>query len=209
MTDTPRTRWHQLSERPSGEDYAARFARLARSGQDVHGEATLVAGLVEPGARVLDAGCGTGRVGGRLAELGFEVVGVDVDESMLEVARREHPGVPWVDGDLAALPAQVTDRAPYDVVVLAGNVVPLLEAGTLPAAVAGVTGVLAPYGRLVAGFGLDPAHLPRGCPVTSLADYETTVAGAGLVVLERFSTWQAEPFDAAGGYVVSVTGLRS
>lgn len=196
------TRWQQLTGGTGGEEYAARFARLAASGQDPHGEATFVDGITRPGARVLDAGCGTGRVAVRLAELGHRCVGVDVDASMLTVARRDAPDISWVQGDLADLPAEVREAAPYDVVVLAGNVVPLLAEGTLPAVLRGLADLLAPGGLLVAGFGLDAAHLPRGCPVTPLADYDD--AAAGLDPVDRFSTWQAAPFDPAAGYVVSV-----
>ncbi|HET6652313.1 MAG TPA: class I SAM-dependent methyltransferase [Nocardioides sp.] len=196
------TRWDRLTGGASGEEYAARFAALAARGEDVHGEATFVDGLVVPGSRVLDAGCGTGRVAFRLAELGHHCVGVDVDASMLAVARREAPGITWVHGDLADLPDEVRRDAPYDLVVLAGNVVPLLAAGTLSAVVAGLTDLLRPGGLLVAGFGLDDAHLPRGCPVTPLAEYDD--AATALTPVDRFSTWQAAPFDKGAGYVVTV-----
>jgi SAM-dependent methyltransferase len=204
MDEQPRTRWQQLTGGSTGEDYAARFAKLASSGKDMHGEATFCAGLVAPGSPILDAGCGTGRVAIRLAELGYDVVGVDVDESMLAVARREAPGLAWVTGDLAALPETVTARAPYDVVVMAGNVVPLLAPGTLPETVGGLAGLLAPQGALVAGFGLDPAHLPPGCPVTTLVEYDAAATAAGLELAERWSTWEGQPFRVEDGYAVSV-----
>ena len=204
MTEDPRTRWHELTGGGTGDEYAARFETLAASGRDMHGEATFCRGLVTPGARVLDAGCGTGRVAIRLAELGYDVVGVDVDESMLAVAQRTAPDLTWVAGDLAALPAKVGERAPYDLVVLAGNVVPLLAAGTLDAAVAGLAGLLAPGGLLVAGFGLDARHLPPGCPVTPLEDYDAATERAGLRPEHRFSTWDGQPFDPSEGYAVSV-----
>jgi SAM-dependent methyltransferase len=204
MDDDPRTRWHQLTGGSTGEDYATRFAALASTGKDMHGEATFCAALVGAGARILDAGCGTGRVAIRLAELGHEVVGVDVDGSMLAVARREAPDLRWVQGDLAALPGPVMERAPYDLVVMAGNVVPLLAPGTLDATVTGLSGLLAPDGVLVAGFGLDEAHLPRGCPVTPLEEYDAAAAAAGLVLAERLGTWDGEPFGPEGGYGVSV-----
>jgi len=188
----------------SGDDYAEHFARLAESGQDVHGEATFCAGLRTPPARVLDAGCGTGRVAIRLAELGCDTVGVDLDLPMLEVARRHAPELVWVHGDLASLPEDVRTRAPYDLVVLAGNVIPLLAPGTLAAALDGLADVLAPDGLLVTGFGLDGAHLPPGCPVTPLEEYDGQADAAGLARTHRFGTWDAEPFDAAGGYAVSV-----
>ena len=100
---------------------------MAARGDDVHGEATFVAGLVDPPARVLDAGCGTGRVAIRLAELGYDVVGVDVDASMLLQAREEAPELDWRVADLAVLDTGQL----FDVVLVAGNTIPLLEPGTL------------------------------------------------------------------------------
>lgn len=53
-------------------------------------EADLIANALEPvpGARILDAGCGTGRFGESLAEFGAKVTGVDLDSSMLALAQR-------------------------------------------------------------------------------------------------------------------------
>ncbi|MFC7639742.1 class I SAM-dependent methyltransferase [Streptosporangium lutulentum] len=102
-----RSRWADIAGDDAGERYAARFAELAESGADMHGEARLCAELLPPGARVLDAGCGTGRVAIRLAELGYDCVGVDLDESMLEVARRAAPDLTWILADLSDLSALV------------------------------------------------------------------------------------------------------
>ncbi|MEO5709866.1 MAG: class I SAM-dependent methyltransferase [Nocardioidaceae bacterium] len=204
MAEPPSTRWEQLTGGTSGADYAARFATLAASGADVHGEASFCAALVAPGSRVLDAGCGTGRVAIRLSDLGFEVVGVDVDDSMLAVAREQAPGATWLHGDLGDLPGDLLEGRQFDLVVLAGNVVPLLAEGTLPAAVRRLVEPLTPGGLLVAGFGLDAEHLPRGCPVTPLEEYVAAVTAAGLEEVERFSTWDAAAFDAAAGYAVTV-----
>ncbi|GHD91988.1 hypothetical protein GCM10010508_42940 [Streptomyces naganishii JCM 4654] len=55
------SRWSELTGETSGQDYAERLAALARTVKDMHGEARFCAELVPPGARVLDAGCGTGR----------------------------------------------------------------------------------------------------------------------------------------------------
>lgn len=152
-------RWEQLTGGTSGEQYAARFAELADRGQDVHGEARLCAALVPPGSRVLDAGCGTGRVLVELARLGYDGVGVDRDASMLAVARRSAPRLTWVQADLADLDPS-TAGAGFDLVVAAGNVFPLLAPGTEGAVAAALAGVLRPGGLLVAGFGLDREHLP-------------------------------------------------
>ena len=59
--------------------------------------------------------------------------------------------------------------------VAAGNVIPLLAPGTLADTVQRLAAVLAPGGLLVAGFGLSPAQLPAGCPVTPATDYLAAV----------------------------------
>lgn len=187
----------------SGEDYAARFAALARSGKDVHGEARFCAALVPAGARVLDAGCGTGRVMIRLAELGYDCVGVDVDASMLAVARKQAPGLPWFQADLAGFePDLLGIAADFDLVVAAGNVFPFLAPGTEAAVVERLAAALRPGGLLVAGFGLDEAHLPVP-PGITLPEYDDCCAAAGLTLVDRFATWDAAPYDG-GGYAVSV-----
>lgn len=187
----------------SGDDYAARFAALARSGKDVHGEARFCTALVPAGARVLDAGCGTGRVMIRLAELGYDCVGVDLDASMLAVARKQAPGLPWFQADLAAFePDRLCIAADFDLVVAAGNILPLLAAGTEAAVVGRLAAVLRAGGLLVAGFGLDEAHLPVP-PGITLAEYDDCCAAAGLTLVDRFATWDADPYEG-GGYAVSV-----
>jgi SAM-dependent methyltransferase len=201
------TRWEQIAQAQAGADYATtyadRFRRMAARGQDVHGEAALVRQLVEPPARVLDAGCGTGRIAVRLDELGYDVVGVDVDVSMLAVARAEAPGLDWRAADLASFDLGET----FDLVLLAGNIVPLLEPGTLSAVAARLAAHTAVGGRVVCGFGLDAAHLPGDCPVTPLADLDAAMAAVGLVAAAPYSTWEGDPYGG-GGYVVTVHERR-
>lgn len=201
------TRWSDATGRsggPVGRDYAARFDALAASGADVHGEATFCASLVPPGTRLLDAGCGTGRVAIRLAELGYDCTGVDVDASMLEVARDRAPGLRWVQHDLATVTAADLGGSPYELVVMAGNVVPLVAEGSEANVVARVAALVAPGGLLVAGFGLDRAHLPPGAGLVALAGYDAWCSAAGLSLVGRFATWDKQPYDDAAGYAVSV-----
>ena len=197
------TRWQDLAGADEGEAYAARLAARAASGVDMHGEADRVDAVLEgePG-RVLDAGCGTGRVAIELARRGHDVLGVDLDASMLAVARRQAPGMAWVEADLAAL-EDVDLGAPFDLVVCAGNVVPLLTPGSEAAAIAGMADVLRPGGWFVCGFGLDADHLPLDHAPITLADHDTWCGAAGLSLVERFATWEGAPFDG-GGYHVSV-----
>ncbi|MGW7419042.1 class I SAM-dependent methyltransferase [Streptomyces sp. NPDC054813] len=202
------SRWQDLTGGTSGADYAARFAAVARSGKDVHGEARFCAALVPAGARVLDAGCGTGRVMIRLAELGYDCVGVDLDASMLAVARQQAPGLPWFQGDLTAFDAGLLGiAADFDLVVAAGNIFPLLAPGTEAAVVERLSAALRPGGLLVAGFGLDEAHLPVP-PGITLPEYDDCCAAAGLTLVDRFATWDAAPYDG-GGYAVSVHRRRT
>jgi SAM-dependent methyltransferase len=195
--------WAEIAGPDRGARYAARFAELAATGTDVHGEATFCAGLVPAGSRVLDAGCGTGRVAIRLAELGYDCVGIDVDEAMLAQARRSGPQLSWLRRDLSDLGDAELGR--FDLVVAAGNVIPLLERGTEPLVVSHLSGVLRAGGVLVAGFGLDAAHLPVASAPVGLADYDGWCDAAGLALLSRYSTWRGDSY-ADGGYAVSVHG---
>jgi SAM-dependent methyltransferase len=201
--------WAEIAGPDRGAKYAARFATLAATGVDVHGEASFCARLAPTGSRVLDAGCGTGRVAVRLAELGYECTGVDVDEAMLDQARAAAPGLTWVTCDLARL--RGTDLGEFDLVIAAGNVIPLLDRGTEADVVSNLGALLGAGAPLVAGFGLDADHLPLDSPSVTLADYDAWCAAAGLRLVDRYATWSGAPYDG-GGYAVSVhlaAGLSS
>jgi SAM-dependent methyltransferase len=173
--------------------YDARWERLAAAGVDPHGEAALV--LRYAPRTVLDGGCGTGRVAMELARRGVAVVGVAVDADMIDVARRKAPELRWLVADLGEL--AIEER--FDVVVLAGNVIPYVAAGRRPAAVAACAGHLARGGRLIAGFALR-----REWP--GLDDYDAWCVAAGLQLEDRWSTWECAPYEG-GDYAVSVHRL--
>ena len=198
------TLWERIARTTAGDDYAAAYARrfraMAERGDDVHGEACLVNALVRPPASVLDAGCGTGRVAARLAGQGYDVVGVDVDAAMLREARAAAPDLEWLEADLATL--DLGRR--FDLVLLAGNVIPLLEPETLTAVAQRLADHVLPGGAVVCGFGLDAAHLPGDCPPTPLSAVDAAFADAGLEAEERWSSWDRDPFRDDGGYVVTV-----
>ncbi|RPK55983.1 hypothetical protein EES43_25380 [Streptomyces sp. ADI96-02] len=198
-----RDRWAELTGGQAGEAYAQRFTRLAESGQDIHGEAAFCTALLKPAARVLDAGCGTGRIAIRLAELGHHCTGVDVDSSMLAVARREAPTLEWLLGDLARLDSLGLDTD-FDLALAAGNVIPLLAPATGAAVVRQLAAVLRPGGLLVTGMGLDAAHLPLPEPTVTLTEFDQWCTEAGLSLRQRYATWNGDPYDQGCGYAVSV-----
>ncbi|MDQ0848003.1 bifunctional 2-polyprenyl-6-hydroxyphenol methylase/3-demethylubiquinol 3-O-methyltransferase UbiG [Streptomyces sp. V1I6] len=198
-----RDRWAELTGGQSGEEYAQRFAQLAASGHDIHGEATFCTALLKPAARVLDAGCGTGRIAIRLAELGHHCTGVDVDSSMLAVARREAPTQEWLLGDLVRLDT-LGLKPGFDLALAAGNVIPLLAPGTESVVVRQLAAVLRPGGLLVTGMGLDAAHLPLPEPTVTLTEFDHWCTQAGLTLRQRYATWSGDPYDEGCGYAVSV-----
>lgn len=54
--------------------------------------------------RVVDVGCGPGRAAAFMAARGLDVVGVDVSQAMLSVARSAHPHIKFEEGQLDSLP---------------------------------------------------------------------------------------------------------
>ena len=159
----------------------------------MHGEATFVRAYGP--TTVLDAGCGTGRVAIELAEHGIDVVGVDVDASMLGTARERGPDVAWIESDLRALDLGRT----FDVVVMAGNVPLFTPPGTQAELVAAVARHVSPDGVLVAGFSTDWTDRPY-----DTSRYDEACAAGGLVLAERFSTWDRQPWGSGSTYAVSV-----
>ena len=100
---------------------------------------------VVPGQRVLDVACGTGVLARALAGAvgaGGSVVGLDVNDGMLAVARRKAPAVEWRQGRAEALPFE---RDGFDAVVSQFG---LMFFEDRPAAIREMMRVLRPGGRL-------------------------------------------------------------
>ncbi|MCY4272918.1 MAG: class I SAM-dependent methyltransferase [bacterium] len=176
----------------SGRDYDARWERLAAEGQNPHGEADFADSLLGGAGRVLDAGCGTGRVAIELARRGYGIAGVDIDDEMISGARAKAPELEWHQMDLASFDLGEA----FDTVVMAGNVLLFTAPGTEAAVVERCAAHLGAGGALVAGFGL------RGGGY-GLSRYDADCAAAGLVLAERYSTWERGAWEG-GDYAVSV-----
>jgi SAM-dependent methyltransferase len=104
-----------------------------------------VAALGPPG-RVLDVGCGTGALAGRLADRGYDVVGVDPSEGMLEVMRARHPRVEAVGASGTALPFD-DDR--FDLVLTVAALHHVAEPEAVRRTLGEMTRVSRPGGRIL------------------------------------------------------------
>lgn len=193
------TSWMEIvAENPDHSGwYIERFRTMAADGDDLEGEARFVDALVPRGARILDAGCGPGRVGGALFRRGHEVVGVDVDPALIEAAEEDHPGPTWLVGDLAELdlPARGIDGG-FDVIVCAGNVITFVPPADRRPALERMGRHLAEDGRIAIGFG---GHRGYG-----FDEFRADVDAAGLTTELELSTWELRPFGDGSDFLVSL-----
>ncbi|MCO7240169.1 bifunctional 2-polyprenyl-6-hydroxyphenol methylase/3-demethylubiquinol 3-O-methyltransferase UbiG [Aeromicrobium sp. CnD17-E] len=188
----PTPRWFTDTDENHSTWYRDRFRDLAAEGADLEGEARLVDALAPRGSRVLDAGCGAGRLGGTLHRRGHDVTGVDADEVLVAEARARRPGPTWLVADLL----DVDLGATFDVVVTAGNVMVFLAPGTEQRVVANLARHVADDGALVLGFRLDRHY--------GLADLDDHLAAAGFAVEQRFSTWDLRPLGEGADFAVTI-----
>ena len=189
------TRWQGL-DTARGHEYDAAWCALEAAGENIHGEADLVDSLLPKsgGSTVLDAGCGTGRVAIELARRGVSVIGVDADVEMLAVARAKAPEISWWEADLSD--PDGVPPGPFDLVLLAGNVMIFLEPGSEDVVLGNLAARLSVGGFLVAGFSVQPGQL-------SCERYDTSAAVVGLTPVVRWATWDRRAFDG-GDYAVMV-----
>ena len=190
------TRWETDTGDGHSEWYVQRFRTMAADGADLGGEARLVHALVPRGSRILDAGCGPGRVGGELHALGHTVVGVDVDPLLVAAAEADHPGPRWLVGDLAHLDLVPRgEPEPFDAAVLAGNVLAFVAPESEPDVLRRVAAHVRPGGPVVVGF-----HVEK----LALAIFDASVAAAGLELEHRFATWDLRAWHPDADFAVSV-----
>ena len=177
--------------------YVQRFRTLAEQGMDLVGEARLVDAMLSRGSRVLDAGCGPGRVGGYLHEVGHDVVGVDVDPVLIAAAEEDHPGPRWLVGDLAELdlPRHGIDE-PFDAIVCAGNVMTFLAVSTRREVLLRLRSHIAGDGRAVIGFGAGRGY--------EFDDFLADAGATGWTPDLLLSTWDLRPFTPDADFLVAV-----
>jgi ubiquinone/menaquinone biosynthesis C-methylase UbiE len=157
-----------------------------------HKEGQLEAGQwlierLEPGARVLDVGCGTGTPTARqLADAGMRVTGIDISAGMLDLARRNVPQATFLELDAM----DVTDSG-FDAVVAFFSLL-MLRRDDIPATLARLCEALVPGGHLLLSMveaDLDDTMIPfLGNPVRVTGylrdELRSVVEGAGFTVLD-------------------------
>jgi SAM-dependent methyltransferase len=99
-----------------------------------------------PRGRALDVGCGTGALAARLAEVGYDMAGIDPSEGMLEVLRRRTPTVETVQASGADIP--FPDDS-FDLTLSVAVMHHIAEAGAVRATLAEMTRVTRPGGRIL------------------------------------------------------------
>ena len=196
MADRPR--WFTETKSGHSQWYLDRFRTMAREGVDLEGEARLVDAMLDRGSRVLDAGCGSGRLSGALHRRGHVVVGVDADPELVAAAEQDHPGPSYVVGDLSTLDLGLE---PFDLVLCAGNVMVFLAPHSEGAVLERLRDHTRPGGRLVIGFRREK-HYPY-------SRFNEDLRKAGLSLEHRFGTWGLDPFTPESDFAVNVLRVPS
>ncbi len=197
------SRWVDLTEaNPNHSDwYVERFRSMAAAGNDLAGEARFVDAIAPRSSRILDAGCGPGRVGAFLADLGHQVVGVDVDPILIAAAEEDHPGPEWIVGDLAELDLSASGTGErFDVIVCAGNVMAFLAPSTRRPVLARMRAHLAGAGRIAIGFGSGRGY--------EFSDFFEDVDSSGLTTELKLSSWDLHPLRSDSDFLVAVLGFN-
>ena len=174
--------------------YDQRWDAMAARGDSIHGEADFVERLIgDRKVRLLDAGCGTGRLAIEMVRRGHHAVGVYIDPDMIKRAVTKAPHINWHVADLS----EMSLDSKFDVIVMAGNI-PLFCA---PSSQAAIIKSLADHvdqgGYLISGFSLETrsnAYLR--------ADYQRDALAAGLTEVVVYSTWDENPSGDTDDYTV-------
>jgi len=191
--------WVRITQENPGHSaaYVARWKTLAAQGMDVVGEARLVDAMLRRGSRVLDAGCGTGRIGGHLARAGHTVVGVDVDPVLIAAAGEDHPEGHWLVGDLAELDLPALGVAePFDGIVCAGNVMTFLAPSTRVEVLRRLRRHLRDDGRAAIGFGAGRGY--------DFDEFLAEARTAGWTPDLLLATWDLRPFTPESDFLVAL-----
>jgi trans-aconitate methyltransferase len=127
------------------------------------------------GERILDAGCGLGRMAAAMSAMGAEVTGIDREAAPLEQARLAAPAARFVQADLL----EYSGESGFDAIVSRGALHWVVPA---EAAAARLFGLLRPGGRLAAEWGGIAKELSSGCWIPTVGEAAGLLEGAGFDV---------------------------
>ncbi|MFC6705935.1 class I SAM-dependent DNA methyltransferase [Flexivirga alba] len=194
------SRWEQ-----GHHGYGARFAQLLKDGVDITGEARLADTLLPRAGKVLDAGCGMGRIAAALEAAGHDAYGVDLDAELLEQAGKTYPALPVAQVRLEdvspdSLAAQEFPTS-YDLIVCVGNVMTFLAENSERPVLAALRTVVTAEGRLLVGFHQDGGSGRRRYPADEfIADAEAS----GWRLESRFATYDLRPEQGDDAFFVGI-----
>lgn len=186
-----------MTENPESQSWnAARYERNAGFVADL-GEPLLELLAARPGERILDLGCGDGRLSLRIAESGAEVVGVDAAPDMVAAAAARGIDARVMSGEA------LTFEGEFDAVLSNAALHWMTDAD---AVIRGLRRALKPGGRLVAEFG-------GGANVARVVDALVDALDRREVEGRHFNPWYF-PTDTAyrerleaGGFAVDSIAL--
>ena len=181
----PPTRWELAGDGNRG--YGEHFADLVREGADLAGEARLADALVARRARILDVGSGMGRIAAALTALGHDVVATEPDPALREQSLATYGDVPVLPHEALAIPPLES----FDLIVVVGNVFIYLGEGTERDVLAHLRSLLAPGGRILAGFHL--TGIKPGSRTYPADEFVADAGAAGLRVDWRFGSYELHP----------------
>jgi len=196
------SRWVEWRRTVDLVKYDQRFEAMAARGENVHGEADAVTRLIERyldareherehehALRILDAGCGTGRLAVELQRRGHTVTAVDLDPDMIDKARDKSSAVTWLVGDLSTVDL-MTRGGRLDLIVMAGNILNFCAPGTQTTIVHNMVSHLVDGGVFVCGWSQehrDDAYL--------WVDFVRDARAAGANVAETWTNWDGDTWD--------------
>jgi SAM-dependent methyltransferase len=165
------------------------------------------------GELVADIGCGPGHVAGFLAELGITVRGIDLSPEMIRIARRRHPGIEFIVGELPGLGLADGELAGA---VLFYSVIHMTTQERV-AAFAELGRALRPGGLLLVAFHIgedEKVHLDTWfgkrisldgylLSVRTVTDEIVTAGLSVSAILQRASYPEAESLGTQRGYVLA------
>ena len=134
-------------------NYATRLADALDTNPFDRAVLALYADLVRSAApggatRVVEIGCGPGRITAHLAGLGLDMLGIDLSPAMIDQARRRHPGLEFRVGQMSALDLPPGDAAG----LVAWYSLIHIPPAEHPSVLTGFRRVLAPGGHLLLAF---------------------------------------------------------